>query len=385
MGGEIGLVVYFAVLVIAGIVGVRMTRGAGGRRLAAIAAALEAHGARITQRGEVTGLLGHPECRFELGAHKGRVLLRWWGRSTWRIQLLLDGAPRPGMWIRVPAAFDGPARLLGLRRTVELATRPAVVATRASERAVEALLAPPEVRRRIEEVVATSAIFAWVGAGNEVSIGPEGVGVVTYTGLGWVFPAERTASLLDHLNALDAALPKLDPAETTPLDDSTTIPASLFSGMAIGFGAAAVMATWRHFPERDEHVQALLGVGALALLVVVALVTRALRGRPQALRELFFLSLGLVIAVPFGVAWLLAVANAVLDASPSVAHRVRVLAFFKHNTHTVWVEPWTAGLERQKVIVPASAAPKLSVGDELVVHERRGALGLPWIESVAKE
>jgi hypothetical protein len=63
---------------------------------------------------------------------------------------------------------------------------------------------------------------------------------------------------------------------------------------------------------------------------------------------------------------------------------VRVLGYYKHNSHTVYVESWTPGVAREKVVVPTSI-PTVTPGDTLAVTTRAGALGWVWVPSVVKD
>jgi hypothetical protein len=62
-----------------------------------------------------------------------------------------------------------------------------------------------------------------------------------------------------------------------------------------------------------------------------------------------------------------------------------VVEFYRRNTHTVYVEPWTAGGSREKIVVLPSEVRTIAVGDTLLVQTRAGALGLSWVSGVSKE
>ncbi|MBV8239866.1 MAG: hypothetical protein JOY75_03635 [Hyphomicrobiales bacterium] len=98
----------------------------------------------------------------------------------------------------------------------------------------------------------------------------------------------------------------------------------------------------------------MLAIGLAPLALVLFLLRRRYLGRPNALREMFFASIGMISVVPFLAFAVLCAANVALDDSPAQNHRVRVLDSYKHNSHTVYVESWTAGVAREKIIVPRS-------------------------------
>ncbi len=158
---------------------------------------------------------------------------------------------------------------------------------------------------------------------------------------------------------------------------------SAFTPLLSMAALALVLAVPVHYPMEIADVNTALLIGVAPLLVVLYLLQRRYRGRPSAARELVFASIGMTAVVPFVTFLVLSVANVALDGSPATTHRVRVLDHYKRNSHTVYVESWTAGVEREKIVVPRSI-PVVSKGDVLDVQIRQGGLGWPWVPSVAK-
>ena len=113
------------------------------------------------------------------------------------------------------------------------------------------------------------------------------------------------------------------------------------------------------------------------------LVSRRLRGRPLAMFEMLAVGISLLASLPFVGAFLLFALNASLDGGATTVHHARVVGYYKHNAHTVYVSPWTGARTCEKVIVPPSLGT-LSVGDALDVDTRPGALGWEWVSEVRR-
>src|SRR5262249_17874685 len=146
---------------------------------------------------------------------------------------------------------------------------------------------------------------------------------------------------------------------------------------------ALILSMPMHYPLETSAALTMLAIGIAPLLVVLFLLQRRYRGRPNAMRELFFSGMAMTVIVPFLAFNVLDAANVALDKSPATTHRVRVLDYYKHNSHTVYVESWTPGVQREKVIVPKSI-PVVSPGDTLEIKIRQGAFGWAWMPSVTR-
>ncbi len=376
--------IFVSLYVVTAWLGVRWLRRSLNQRHGAVRDSLAQHGARVLSFHEASSLLSPAGIEFELGGQRGRITRRWWGRSMVKLTLQIDSAPRPGIWIRQPGrALDGLSRALGFERLVQLDGRPVSVATRASDATVDALLGAPEVSRRVHELVDASGFAAFVGVGHLLAIGPEGVSISLLASIYSPFDPNAAVPILERLEALDRILPHVGSAEITPLVTSRPAVVSALAPTLILAPAVVVAFALGHYPMAGSVIDTVLLAGLGLVPVAWLCAWRHYRGRPSALRELVATGLGLAMVIPFLTMEGLTVVNYAFDTSPPATHRVRVLDYYKHNSHTVYVESWTQGVTREKVIVPRSI-PRVAPGDTLEVTTRAGALGWMWTAQVVK-
>ena len=138
-----------------------------------------------------------------------------------------------------------------------------------------------------------------------------------------------------------------------------------------------------HTPINDHQFQLELALSLVLWAPCIPLFVRLYRGRPLAVLYVLYSAFAAITVIPFLGAFTLSALNAGLDHSPATTHHVRVVKFYRRNTHTVFVSPWDTPLtwRSKKIIVPPSIAV-VNKGDALDVDTHPGAFGWTWVSGV---
>jgi hypothetical protein len=376
----IGWLIFLGVYVVAAALGFYWVRVRLNRRAREIAATVESAGVKIVAARPTSSAWKPAMLELDGGA---KLSVRQWGRNTQLITVSRPGPPMPFVLIRRERGIDRVAKGLGVEREVELGVAgldaALFISSSAPPDAVRAALAGDEARRLVREIV---------DAGFAVGLSRDGVSATVMRTALAPFDARPLPGVIARLGQLAEVLPRSNAlaAQAGGRPTSTLaviLPAFLLSFLAPMLLMAPAVRGMLHPPLGDGHVLRALGAGALAWVLVAALAARRLRTRPLALLEVPAVALSLLVLVPFVVACALFAANAGFDGSAATPHHARVVDYYKHNTHTVYVAPWDETGARQKVILPESLGP-IAIGDAFDIDVRAGALGWPWVTSVRR-
>lgn len=344
------------------------------------AGSLTAVGARVLDV-RPSPAYGRPaEVDFELDGRRARFDVRHYGRDWILCSVRVDCHPLPAVLVRAEGAADRMGKALGLAREVQLGDpafdAAAFIVAAAPEEQVRGVLASPEVRRLVREVLAL---------GYRVEMSRDGLRATRVQYALAPFDGAPVPAVMRALEGLVAALPRPDAATlTSPRVPSLVAPllAALAFGM-VAFGALLALVPLVPAPLDDSDSLRGLGLGLIPWAVVLGLAVRAMRGRTQSLAEVFLVALALLIGVPSLSALGLYAVNARLDDSAATTHRGRVM-FRQRRDSEVYVTAWEPGRERQKVGVPRAIWRGLAVGDEIEVDVHPGVLGWPWVSGVRR-
>jgi hypothetical protein len=339
---------------------------------------LEKAGAKVLGSHPPSGFRQPAEVEFEHGGLKARFQVRSYGRDFVLQSIRLASAPLPGILVRAEGGIDRLGKSLGLNREVQIGDATfdaaAYIDSAASDDVVKKALGGADVRARILELLAL---------GYRLDMSSDGVGASRIRGYYASFDAPELPTVLGVLEAIEAALPRFDPAEAMPAPKQTPwILIAAGAGLALAI-LSFQLVSFAHPPMDDVDSLKAFGLGLPVWALALGGVWAARRGRPNSMRELLVASILLFFAVPPLAAGAIFAANAGLDAGPVTTHTVKISSLARRD-HEVFFPSWRPGRQSDKVGTSWEVFRTLQKNDTIEIDTRPGALGWAWVPAVRK-
>ena len=354
------------------------------KRADEIATSLEQQGARILERRRCRSAWKTAEADFEIDGKKATFTVRQWGRDFQLVKVMLPAKKMPPIMVRREMGFDRMGKALGLTTEIQLGDASFdakhFISTRAPEDVVKRVLSSDATKRAIEDLV---------NIRYGVFMSSDGVGAGTLAPVSnwtWYLPPFDASSVLRAIEKVEALIPTLPdvgaehaaplPQWASPFRALMFVVAFLAAfGATIGFAMTGVHTT---IDGRGAPLGLLVGLCLVPVAVIVA--RRVLHGRPMAMMYIVLVTFAALFLLPMTGMVAAVGLNSALDHSAPEHHLTHVLDRYRGNRRTLYVEAWTPGETRQKVILP-SASPVFHIGDALDIETHSGAFGWPWVSS----
>lgn len=344
--------------------------------------ALAAAGARVGAVHASPGLWKAAVVDLTFDGRPGTFEIRPYSRDYDLRSIVVPAKPLPHVLLRRERASDRMGKQLGFNREVQLGDPAfddaAYIDTAESDEVVRALLERPDVR---------AAVLAVLATGYRVEMSPNGLRATLIQAKLSPIDAAAVPRALAALEALAPLLPSVDPSSIGRPHWSRTsatigVPLSV---LLIGFVLTGLAGPFIHplVDRKDALYGIAVGLG-LWIAVVAALFLR-LRGGTSSFGLLVLGAGLLLVSVPLAGTTLTFAANTLLDGSPRVAHKTKVVMLPSNprKSQRVVFEGWRPGVATVNADVPRARLGTLKTGDSAEIGTRAGAFGWEWVEDVS--